>query len=123
MPERLLLDEPFSSLDEPTRVAIHQDVLGVMRRLKMTVVLVTHDLAEAISLCDEVIIFTRRPARIASRHAVPFGADRDVLELRRMPEFLQLYGTLWHELSQQIKVVQPKERESALGIAGPSDGD
>ena len=102
MPAALLLDEPFSSLDEPTRVTIHQDVLKIMRTLDMTVVLVTHDLAEAISLCDEVVILTNRPGRVATRRSIPFGRDRDVFQLRRTPEFLQLYAELWDELSKQI---------------------
>ncbi len=101
-PQVLLLDEPFSSLDEPTRVGIHQDVLRIGAEMNMTMVLVTHDLAEAISLCDEVLILTQRPATVASRHQVPFGREREVLELRQDPDFLELYGTLWHELSQQI---------------------
>lgn len=102
MPETLLLDEPFSSLDEPTRVGIHQDVLRIIRGINMTVVLVTHDLAEAISLCDEVVIVTRRPGRVASRQSVPFGRERNVLELRQRSDFLDLYGVLWHALSEQI---------------------
>ncbi len=103
MPERLLLDEPFGSLDEPTRVAIHQDVLKIIRRLNITVVLVTHDLAEAISLCDEVVILTRGPGTLFSSHTIPFGRERDLLELRQTPEFLRLYGILWHELSLQLR--------------------
>jgi NitT/TauT family transport system ATP-binding protein len=102
-PRLLLLDEPFSSLDEPTRVAIHQDVFDILRRLRTTVVLVTHDLAEAASLCDEIVILTNRPASIATRHHVPFGAERVILELREQTEFLDLYGRLWHDLSRQIQ--------------------
>jgi ABC-type nitrate/sulfonate/bicarbonate transport system ATPase subunit len=101
-PEILLLDEPFSSLDEPTRVGIHQDIFNVMRRLRMTAVLVTHDLAEALSLCDKVAIFTNRPGRVFSLYEVPFGLERNVMDLRQTPSFLELYGMLWHDLSLQI---------------------
>jgi sulfonate transport system ATP-binding protein len=101
-PEILLLDESFSSLDEPTRVAIHQDVFDITRRLAITMILVTHDLAEAISLCDEVVILTGRPGSVYSTHDVPFGAQRSILELRQQPEFLDLYGVLWSQLSEQI---------------------
>ncbi len=90
-------------LDEPTRLAIHQDVLDIIRRQGTTVVLVTHDLAEAISLCDEVLILTNRPGTIAARHEVPFGRERDVLGLRQRADFLELTGELWTELSRQIK--------------------
>lgn len=108
-PRGLLLDEPFSALDEPTRLAIHQDVLDIIRRQGTTCVLVTHDLAEAISLCDEVLILTNRPGTIAARHEVPFGRDRDVLGLRQKDDFLQLTGELWTELSRQIKRSQEQE--------------
>jgi len=102
-PRLLLLDEPFSSLDEPTRIAIHQDVLNIVHRLDTAVLLVTHDLGEAATLCDRVIVLTARPARIASSHDVQFGPERDVLALRQDPVFLDLYGRLWHDLSEQIE--------------------
>ena len=101
-PRILLLDEPFSALDEPTRIAVHQDVLRIVRRLNTTVVIVTHDLAEAASLCDEVIVLSNRPGKVASQHVVPFGEDRNILELRKDPRFLNLYGELWDDLSRQI---------------------
>jgi NitT/TauT family transport system ATP-binding protein len=101
-PACLLLDEPFSSLDEPTRVAVQQDVLRIIYRSNMTCVLVTHDLAEAVTMCDDVYILTRRPGRVFTHHEVPFGKDRTVVEMRQDPTFLSLYGTLWHELSQQL---------------------
>jgi NitT/TauT family transport system ATP-binding protein len=101
-PNMLLLDEPFSSVDEPSRVRIHQEVLGIVNRFKTTTVLVTHDLAEAITLSNRVAIFSARPGRVVAIHEIPFGGERNVLELRDTPEFLELYGHLWHELSTQI---------------------
>jgi NitT/TauT family transport system ATP-binding protein len=103
MPQLLLLDEAFSSVDEPTRILIHQEVLGIVHRLNMTTILVTHDLAEAISLSDQVVILTARPGKVFASYAIPFGPERSVLELRDRPEFLEIYGQLWHDLSQQIK--------------------
>jgi ABC-type nitrate/sulfonate/bicarbonate transport system ATPase subunit len=112
-PAVLLLDEPFSSLDEPTRVAIHQDVLRIMSDQDMTVVLVTHDLAEAITLCDEVVILTARPGRVLSRHRVPFPRQgRNAIDLRHSREFLDLYAVLWEELGSQIFTAKPGEPES-----------
>jgi NitT/TauT family transport system ATP-binding protein len=119
-PALLLLDEPFSSLDEPTRVAIHQDVLHIVRELQMTMVLVTHDLAEAITLCDEVVIFTSRPGRVFTTHEVPFGIERDVLKLRELPEYLEIYGQLWHDLSAQIR--RSTREDDQLHPGGPSEG-
>jgi NitT/TauT family transport system ATP-binding protein len=106
-PQLLLLDEPFSSLDEPTRVGIHQSIYEIVRELGITVILVTHDLAEAISLCDEVLILTNRPARVCARHTMPFGRQRNMYDLRQTPEFLRYYGVLWEELSEQIRAGAP----------------
>ncbi len=102
-PKVLLLDEPFSALDEPTRLKIHQDVLRIVRELEMTVVLVTHDLGEAISIGDEVHVLSNRPSHVASRHVVPFGLERDVFELRETAEYHNLYRVLWHDLRAQIE--------------------
>jgi NitT/TauT family transport system ATP-binding protein len=101
-PEVLLLDEPFSSVDEPTRVGIHQDVFRIARMMNMSAMLVTHDLAEAITLCDRVVILSNRPARVATSYEIPFGEERQMLELRETKQYLELYGHLWHDLSQQI---------------------
>jgi len=102
-PEILLLDEPFSAVDEPTRVALHQDAFNVVRTLGTTTILVTHDLAEAVTLCDRIVILSNRPARVAAIHEIPFGQQRDVLGIRGSQEFLELYGKLWDELSEQIR--------------------
>lgn len=101
-PRLLLLDEPFSALDEPTRIGVHQDVLHILKTLDTTVVLVTHDLAEAASLCDRVVILSKGPGHVAHTHVVPFSRDRRVLELRESQEFLGFYSRLWHDLSEQI---------------------
>jgi NitT/TauT family transport system ATP-binding protein len=102
LPRVLLLDEPFSALDEPTRVTIHGEVLSIIKELGMTVLLVTHDLAEAISFSDRACILTARPGRIAAVHEIPFGYPRDVLAVRETTEYQSLYRALWHELSAQI---------------------
>jgi NitT/TauT family transport system ATP-binding protein len=101
-PAILLLDEPFSGLDEPTKINIHQSIFSIIRELGITGILVTHDLQEAISLCDEVAILTKRPARVAHRERIPFGSDRKMLALRGEPDFLELYGMLWTKLSAEI---------------------
>jgi ABC-type nitrate/sulfonate/bicarbonate transport system ATPase subunit len=110
----LLLDEPFASVDEPTRIQIHQDVLRIIRQLRMTVVLVTHDLAEAASLSDTVVIMTGRPAGIFSQHRMAFGPHRDVVALRQTPEFLTAYAELWHDLGLQLDSKPRRE----VGTAG-----
>jgi NitT/TauT family transport system ATP-binding protein len=102
-PRILLLDEPFSSLDEPTRIGIHQDIFNIVKANGMTVLLVTHDIAEAISLSDKVIVLTARPATVATQFDVRFGEERKMLELRDDPAFLKLYGAVWEALTMQIQ--------------------
>jgi NitT/TauT family transport system ATP-binding protein len=100
-PRLLILDEPFSSLDEPSRVGIHADVLSVVQRLQMTVVIVTHDLGEAISLSDSVYMLSRGPGNIIKHEQMPFYADRDVFEIRQTEAYQSMYATLWETLSEQ----------------------
>lgn len=102
-PRLLLLDEPFSALDEPTRVELHRDVRDIVVELGMSVVLVTHDLAEAITLSDEVHILTKRPGHVAATHRIPFGVERDVMSLRETSTYEELYGRLWRDLRVQIQ--------------------
>jgi sulfonate transport system ATP-binding protein len=101
-PDVLLLDEPFSALDEPTRVALHGDVLSIVRKLGMTVVLVTHDLGEAITLSDEVVILSQRPARVAEVHRIDLPRERDLLTLREHESYQETYAQLWAGLRRQI---------------------
>jgi ABC-type nitrate/sulfonate/bicarbonate transport system ATPase subunit len=102
-PRTLLLDEPFSALDEPTRIGIHQDIFNIVKREGITVLLITHDLGEAITLSDQVMVLTSQPATVSSRFDIPFGADRNFLELRESPRFLELYGQVWEQLAVQIQ--------------------
>lgn len=102
-PRTLLLDEPFSALDEPTRIGIHQDIFDIVKREGITVLLITHDLGEAISLSDQVLILTAQPASVFRRFEMPFGKERDFLSLRENPKFLELYGEVWEQLAVQIQ--------------------
>jgi NitT/TauT family transport system ATP-binding protein len=102
-PRALLLDEPFSALDEPTRIGIHQDIFDIVKRDRIGALLITHDLGEAISLSDHLLVLTARPATICARYDIPFGDGRRMLGLRDHPEFLELYGEVWHQLSAQIQ--------------------
>jgi ABC-type nitrate/sulfonate/bicarbonate transport system ATPase subunit len=102
-PATLLLDEPFSALDEPTRVELVADVLKLAYEYGVSVILVTHDLAEAISIADRIVVMSARPGRIRSVFDVGFGHDRDVFTLRETPEYADLYPRLWHELWSAIR--------------------
>jgi len=102
LPSVLLLDEPFSSVDEPTRIGIHQDVRVLLNQFGITGILVTHDLAEAISLADRVVLLSQRPASIVASYDIPFGTERDMRQLRDTDAFLTLYGTIWERLGEEI---------------------
>jgi NitT/TauT family transport system ATP-binding protein len=102
-PSVLLLDEPFSALDEPTRVELASDVVKLSYQYRVSTVLVTHDLGEAISIADRIIVMSNRPARVQRVFDVPFGHDRDVYSLRESPEYAELYRELWHELWKAIR--------------------
>lgn len=104
LPHLLLLDEPFAALDEPTRVMVHADLLEIIYRLGLAVILVTHDLAEAITLGDRVLVLTNRPARAASMIETNLGHERNVREIRERPEYLELYAETWHELWKQTSL-------------------
>ena len=103
-PKLLILDEPFSALDEPTRIGIHADLLRMTHELGMAILLVTHDLSEAVSLSDQVCVFTRRPGTVASLVDIPLGRDRDVHHVRSTDTYQHLYQGLWEKLWQQIEV-------------------
>ncbi len=102
-PRLILLDEPFSAIDEPTRIGIHQDVLHIVRETDTAVLLVTHDLSEAITLCDRVVIFRHAPGRVVAEKNMPFDRDRDVFALRRDSRYAEIYSDLWEVLSNEIK--------------------
>lgn len=102
-PQILLLDEPFASVDEPTRVSIHNDVHRIIKQFNITVLLVTHDLAEAVTLADKVVILSKSPAHVVSTQEIPFGDERDILHIRDDQRFLEIYGKLWEALSRQVR--------------------
>lgn len=106
-PKLLLMDEPFASLDAIVRTRITQELLDWVEREHLTVLLVTHDLEEAISASDVVYVLSQGPrARIRARHPVPIARPRNVLETRRDPLFGPLLKQLWDELSNE-KVALP----------------
>ena len=106
-PELLLLDEPFSALDYQTRLAVGDDIGQIIRKEQKTAILVTHDLSEAISLGDRVIILSDRPATIAQTLPLTFHLKEDTpLERRNTPEFKQYFNLIWKELNHHGKAVQ-----------------
>jgi NitT/TauT family transport system ATP-binding protein len=104
-PDVVLLDEPFSALDSQTRLAIADEVVEVLRNEGKSVLLVTHDIGEAIAMTDRVVVLSRRPGRIKSEHRMVFGGGRrpTPLEARARPEFNDYFRTLWDELDVHVE--------------------
>ncbi|HEX9461365.1 MAG TPA: ABC transporter ATP-binding protein [Alphaproteobacteria bacterium] len=101
-PDLLLLDEPFSALDYQTRLALSDEIAAILSAEKKTVILVTHDIGEAISMADRVIVMTRRPGRIKTEHRIEFpsfGIGRPTpFQARKCSEFAGYFQTIWDEL-------------------------
>ena len=96
-PELLLLDEPFSALDAQTRLAVAEDLSGIMREQKKAVVLVTHDIAEAVSMADRILVFSGRPGRLVRDY--PIDIPGSPLTRRNDPRFSDYFEVLWKELN------------------------
>jgi NitT/TauT family transport system ATP-binding protein len=101
-PDILLLDEPFSALDFQTRLALSDEVFEILRNASKTVILVTHDIGEAVSMASRVIVMSRRPGRIKSEHFITypsFGSVRpSPFSARKTPEFNGYFQAIWDEL-------------------------
>lgn len=101
-PEILLLDEPFSALDYQTRLSVSEDICRIIRSTKKTAVLITHDLSEAISLADRVLVLSHRPAVVKSEIPIRLTKpDDSALAARKAPEFSRYFNLLWEELSDE----------------------
>ena len=100
-PDLLLLDEPFSALDYQTRLTVSDDIGQIIRKEKRSAILVTHDLSEAISLGDKVIVLSERPATIKKIIPLTFPIEEDTpLQRRNAPEFKNYFNTVWKELNE-----------------------
>src|SRR3954453_4802784 len=106
-PDIVLLDEPFSALDSQTRLALADEVTEILRREGKTAILVTHDIGEAISMSERVIVLSRRPGRVKSEHAIRFassnGSRPAPFAARNAPEFNDYFNTLWRELEVHVE--------------------
>ena len=99
-PQLLLLDEPFSALDYQTRLTVSDDIGQIIRQSGKTALLVTHDLSEAISLSDRVIVLTNRPANVRCEIPIFFKLEQDTpLNRRNAPEFKHYFNQIWKELN------------------------
>jgi NitT/TauT family transport system ATP-binding protein len=102
-PEILLMDEPFGALDTHTKLGLHAALLSLWEAKHQTVVFVTHDLSEAITLADRIVVMTRRPGRIKLVYEVTLPRPRDAIKLRESAEYLREYREIWHALGEEFE--------------------
>ncbi len=101
-PDLLLLDEPFSALDYQTRLNVSADICNIIRSKKKTALLITHDLSEAISLADRVLVLSRRPAHVKLEIPIHFSCERtSPAQIRSTPEFQEYFNLLWEAMSDE----------------------
>ena len=99
-PQLLLLDEPFSALDYQTRLSVCEDIYQIIKKEKKTAILVTHDLSEAISMADRVLVLCKRPATIKKEVVVSFEMEtRMPMKVRNAPQFQDYFNLIWKELN------------------------
>ena len=102
-PDILLLDEPFSALDYQTRLSVSDEIGLIIRREKKTAILVTHDISEAISLADRVIVLTKRPATVKTVFPIRLYIDHYTpMKAREAPEFKDYFNAIWKELDVHV---------------------
>jgi NitT/TauT family transport system ATP-binding protein len=114
MPKLLLMDEPFASLDAIVRARIVQDVASLVEEEGISVMLVTHDLEEAISLSDRVYLLSQGPrAHITQQYDVPIPRPRNPVKARVHPAFAPLYEKLWNDLSREVGLDDQRKAQAA----------
>jgi NitT/TauT family transport system ATP-binding protein len=102
-PEILLMDEPFSGLDEQNRTLLQEELLRIWDETKKTVIFVTHSVDEAVSLGDRILVMTAQPGRAKALIDVPFERPRHVLELRADPRYGELVFAIWGQLRDEVQ--------------------
>ena len=110
-PEVLLMDEPFSALDEQNKTLLQEEVLRIWEENKKTVVFITHSVDEAVVLGDQIMVMTAHPGRIKTVIDVPFVRPRKVLELRAQPEYGALVFEIWGHLRDEVQKAKAQEED------------
>ena len=103
-PKILLLDEAFSAIDYQTRLMVTKDIYNIIKNEKVTTLMVTHDISEAISMSDRIVVLSERPATVKTIHTIDFEMEnRDPLNVRESPKFSKYFDSIWKELDVNAK--------------------
>ena len=101
-PDILLLDEPFSALDYQTRLKVSDDVWKIIKNEKKTTVMITHDIAEAISMADRVVVLTNRPSSVKKVFEIKMKDKGTPIDNRNKEEFKKYYDVIWKEIDVHV---------------------
>ena len=101
-PDILLLDEPFSALDYQSRLAVSDDVYKIIKKEKKSAIIVTHDIAEAISMADHIIVLTNRPCKIKNIYEIKLTNKSTPIENRKAKEFSAYYDKIWKDIDYHV---------------------
>ena len=101
-PDILLLDEPFSALDYQTRLSVSDDVYKIIKKENKSAIMVTHDLAEAISMADKVIVLSKRPSVIKSIYDINLTDKSTPINNRKAKEFSYYYDLIWKDIDFHV---------------------
>ena len=112
-PRILLMDEPFSALDVQTRSLMENELLSLWSASSASVVFVTHDLEEAISLSDRVFVITAGPGTVKSNYKVDLPRPRNVAEIRFEARFVEIYEEIWKDLKDEVLVSYERQKRGA----------
>lgn len=108
-PNILLLDEAFSALDYQTRLMVTEDIYNILKNENITALMVTHDISEAISMSDRVVVLTQRPATVEKIHTIDFEMEnRTPLNCRENPKFSKYFNLMWKELEKDEEAKRKK---------------
>ena len=97
-----MLDEPFSALDYQSRLAVSDDVYRIIKNEKKTAIMITHDIAEAISLADRIIVLTKRPSKVKNVYNVNLTNKDTPTNNRKAQEFFDYYDLIWKDLDINV---------------------
>jgi NitT/TauT family transport system ATP-binding protein len=101
-PQILLMDEPFGALDTHTKIDMHEVLLRIWDREQQTVLFVTHDLGEALTLADRIVLFSARPGQVKDMFEVDIARPRDAVKVRETPRYAELFQHIWHSLGEEF---------------------
>jgi NitT/TauT family transport system ATP-binding protein len=105
-PELLLMDEPFSALDEQTKLLLQDELLRIWEQTRNTIVFITHSIDEALVMADRVLVFTAQPGQIKAVVDVPFERPRSFLQARSDPAFAELFQEIWALLRDEVQAAR-----------------